>query len=302
MRPRWCPCERRSGRADRLVVVGLCADRWHWHTAPVQPQQPLGDHDQHRHRVRFDWGRTGAVEVPADVAVVVDVLSFTTTLTIAVDKGIEVFPHPTRGTSAKQAALRHGAALAVGRVEALTRQDARHVSLSPASMLRAEGIERLVLPSPNGSALSSTLAEQGEQVVGASIRNAPAVAAHLASVLGDRGSVVVLAAGERWPDDTLRPAVEDLWGAGAVIAALADHLGPAALSPEAHVAAAAFAAVRDDLPAQLAGCASGVELVNRGFAEDVSIAAEHGVCSAVPVLSGESFTPAPVGRPRLRLQ
>ena len=44
-----------------------------------------------------------------------------------------------------------GAVLAVGRFEALGRTDARHVSLSPASLLKADGIERLVLPSPNGS-------------------------------------------------------------------------------------------------------------------------------------------------------
>lgn len=44
-------------------------------------------------RLRFDWGLPGAVAVAKDVAVVVDVLSFTTTLTVALDAGISVLPY-----------------------------------------------------------------------------------------------------------------------------------------------------------------------------------------------------------------
>ncbi|WP_235734336.1 2-phosphosulfolactate phosphatase [Nocardioides alcanivorans] len=51
-------------------------------------------HGQTAHRIRFDWGPTGAEHVTAEVAVVVDVLSFTTTLSVAVERGIEVFPIP----------------------------------------------------------------------------------------------------------------------------------------------------------------------------------------------------------------
>ncbi len=267
----------------------------------MQPDKPLGDHDQHAHRVRFDWGPAGAREVPADVAVIVDVLSFTTALTVAVDAGIEVFPHPARTAGAKEAAMRHGAVLAVGRFEALGRHDARHVSLSPASLIKADGIQRLVLPSPNGSTIAFGLAAQGMRVIGASLRNAPSVAAHLGRILGDHGSVTVIAAGERWPDDTLRPALEDLWGGGAVLAALTSYVDPSAFSPEARAAVAAFMAVKPDLAAELAGCASGLELVAKGFADDVTIAAEHDTSNAVPVLVGESFIPAPEERPRLRL-
>lgn len=251
--------------------------------------------------MRFDWGPSGAHEVPADVAVVVDVLSFTTALTVAIDAGIEVFPHPTRDASAKESAMRHGAVLAVGRFEAMGRSDARHVSLSPASLVNADGIKRLVLPSPNGSTIAFGLAEQGARVLGASLRNAPAVAAHLGRIIGDHGSVTVIAAGERWPDDTLRPALEDLWGAGAVLAALTSYVDLSAFSPEARSAIAAFAAVEPDLAVELAGCASGLELIAKGFTDDVAIAAEHGASKAVPMLVGESFVQAPQERPRLRL-
>ena len=140
----------------------------------------LPGHDQSSYRLRMEWGPTGAAAVPADYAVVVDVLSFTTTLTVALERGIEVFPFRWRDSRAAEHAMRHGATLAVGRFEALSRGDARHVSLSPASLSEVEGIERLVLPSPNGSTIAFALADSGAQVVGACLRNAGAVARWLA--------------------------------------------------------------------------------------------------------------------------
>ena len=53
------------------------------------PKTVLPEHRQYGHRIRFDWGREGAAAVAdgCEVAVVVDVLSFTTTLTVALDGG-----------------------------------------------------------------------------------------------------------------------------------------------------------------------------------------------------------------------
>lgn len=260
----------------------------------------LPGHDQSTYRLRMEWGPTGAEAVPADYAVVVDVLSFTTTLSIAIERGIEVFPFRWRDARAAEHAVRHGATLAVGRFEARSRGDARHVSLSPASLAEAEGVERLVLPSPNGSSISFALAESGAQVVGACLRNAGAVARWLAPKVDDGASVVVVPAGERWHDDTLRPAAEDLWGAGAVLTAL-DREADAEASPEARTAMAAWQAAV--LPFDLLHCAGGRELTDAGFVADVEIAAQHDVSEVVPVLVGESFRDAadlrPPG-PRLR--
>jgi 2-phosphosulfolactate phosphatase len=250
-------------------------------------------HDQAAHRVRCEWGPTGARAVSLDgavaYAVVVDVLSFTTTLTVALEQGIEVFPHRWRDSRAAEHAVRHGATLAVGRFEALTRRDARHVSLSPASIAAAEGIERLVLPSPNGSTIAFELAEAGVSVLGACLRNAEAVAAWLAPRLEGGADVALVPAGERWPDESLRPAVEDLWGAGAVIAGLVDR-GVTGLSPEARQAERAFRAAR--LPDELAELASAVELREGGFGDDVAVAGEVGASEVVPLLAGESFADA----------
>ncbi len=241
-------------------------------------------HRQSAYRVRVEWGPSGAAAIAhgADVAVVVDVLSFTTTLTVALERGITVYPFRWRHECAASYAGERGAILAVGRSQP-------GVSLSPASVRAATGVERLVLPSPNGSSIAFGLAEAGVTVVGASLRNASAVARW---VHARGGAVAVVAAGERWPDGTLRPAVEDLWGAGAVIAGLVD-LGVADLSPEARMAEQAFRAVEPRLADELRACASGRELVDLGFADDVEVAAEADRCAVVPLLVDDAFVEAP---------
>jgi 2-phosphosulfolactate phosphatase len=250
------------------------------------------EHGQAAYRLRCDWGAAGARALvadarPGDVAVVVDVLSFTTTLSVAVERGLEVLPYPWAVAEAPAYATQRRAVLARGRREGLARGE---VSLSPASYDDVSGIERVVLPSPNGSAIAFALADAGVTVVGACLRNASAVGRWLA---GTGGRVSVVAAGERWPDGSLRPAVEDLWGAGAVLTGL--PLDNA--SPEAGAAVAAYDAVRDDLGRALPDCASGRELVAGGFPRDVEIAAEADASEVVPVLRGEGFVDVGPRRP-----
>ncbi len=244
-------------------------------------------------RARFDWGPAGAEAIGpgAGIVAVVDVLSFTTALTVAVDQGIEVFPYRWRDNTAAAHAERHEAVLAVGRAQ-VTKPG--QVSLSPATIRQSTGIARLVLPSPNGSAISHNLAAAGSRVIGVSLRNADAAAHWTTNRLREAPQTVVavIAAGERWTDGSLRPALEDLWGAGAFLAGLADRgIGP--LSPEAEAAVAAYRQAADRLPELLPDCAGGRELIGYGYPQDVAIAGEINASRSVPVLEGNSFTGAP---------
>ncbi len=240
--------------------------------------------------VRFEWGPTGAQKLAPGAAclVVVDVLSFTTSVTVAVEAGTRVFPYPWRDGTAAAFARSKDAQLAVGRRAASPEAP---WSLSPSVLRRAPYTPRIVLPSPNGSAIAAA-AGGTIPVVAASLRNGAAVGRWLARHgygTPDR-PVAVIAAGERWPDGGLRPALEDLLGAASVVTALAS-CGAGPLSPEAEAARACLAATGDVAPA-VAGCASGLELTRGGFADDVAIATELDASEVVPVLRDGAFTHA----------
>lgn len=232
--------------------------------------------DQQEFDIRCEWGEHGvAVLGPiSDVVVIVDVLSFSTSVDIAVDHGAVVFPYPWKDDRAIDFAVSVNAELAG------PKRTNRRYSLSPASLLHIPPGTRLVLPSPNGATL--TLAAQPTPVLTGCLRNAQAVAA-AAQKYGPK--IAVIPAGERWQDDhSLRPAHEDLIGAGAIISHLRGKL-----SPEAVAAVAAFHEARPKLAEHLAQCSSGKELIARDFADDVSLAAELDTSRSVPVLVDAAY-------------
>ena len=150
-----------------------------------------------------------------------------------------------------------------------------------------------MLPSPNGSTIAHRLAAAGSRVIGVSLRNADAAAEWAAGQLrpAPEAVIAVVAAGERWTDGSLRLALEDLWGAGAFLAGVADRgVGP--LSPEAEAAAAVYRRVAGRLPELLPDCAGGRELVGLGYPQDVAIAAEVNASRSVPVLDADRFVAA----------
>ena len=93
------------------------------------------------------------------------------------------------------------------------------------------------------------------------------------------GTVGIILAGERWPGGSLRPAIEDLLGAGAVI-----HILAMPCSAEAQLAANAYRASRDDITTVISNSTSGRELTDRGFPGDVEIALQQSASTCAPVL------------------
>jgi 2-phosphosulfolactate phosphatase len=204
------------------------------------------------------------------VVIVVDVLSFSTCVDLATARGATIFPYRYRDDSAAAYASEVGAELAGRNPQGYT--------LRPASLTAIEDGCRLVLPSPNGSTLS--LGAGRAVTLAGCLRNRTAVAQHAARV-APNGRILVVPAGEKWPDGSLRPAFEDYCGAGAIIDAL-----PASLSRslEASAAQLTFQQAREDLAAQIRECASGREKHARGQAEDVTLAADLDASHCVPVL------------------
>lgn len=244
--------------------------------------------------VRLDWGAVGARACLADVCVVVDVLSFSTSVTIAVERGMQVLPFPWKDARAADFARENDAVLAVGRLEATKDGAVVAPSLSPASLMECEPADRLVLPSPNGSTIAAALREAGALVLIGCLRNADPVGERVAAEVARGRSVAVIAAGERWSsDDSLRPALEDLLGAGAIISKLLTVAPGASVSPEAQAAARLFEASSHVLESWLSESVGGRELASRGFEADVTVASDLNASPVVPEMVNGAFVTQP---------
>jgi 2-phosphosulfolactate phosphatase len=230
-----------------------------------------------RLNVDCQWGMNGLRAIASgNIVVIVDVLSFSTATTVAVSRGAEILPCDWNDEHAT--ALAHAE-----RAEVASKRGRGKFSLAPASLRKIEKGTRLVLPSPNGSTLAFAARElDAEAVLIGCIRNAAAVARWASKQTRD---VAVIAAGERWDDGTIRFAIEDWIGAGAIISRIAGNR-----SAEAESAAAGFERLRHSIHATLSNCPSGRELIAAGYREDIDIASELDVDGAVPLLGGNAFT------------
>lgn len=236
---------------------------------------------QELYRVRLGWGDEGVRRLApvSDVVVIVDVLSFSTAVDIAVGRGAAVIPWRWRDDTARQRATELGAELAVPRREATA---AAPWTLSPGSLAAIPAGTRLVLPSPNGATLAALAAGEAAHVLTGCLRNATAVGI-AAARLGRR--VAVIAAGERWPDGFgWRPAIEDLLGAGAILEAIGSDP-----SPEAWLAVAAWRAAGAQAPTLIADSESGRELRDGGYGDDVALATAVDASGCVPRLVDGAF-------------
>ncbi len=224
--------------------------------------------------------------------IIVDVLSFSTCVEIATSRGATIFPYQWAQETAADFAASIKAELAVRRGDRSIgspsdrstgslgdRGVSNQYSLSPQSLRQIPCGTRLVLPSPNGSTLS--LAPGETPTLADCLRNCRAVAV-AATNYGSR--IVVIPAGEKWDDGSLRPAFEDWVGAGAILSYLEGNF-----SPEAESAIAAFHQAATRLNHYLKHCGSGKELIGKGFETDVDLAAEFNVSEGVPILRDRAY-------------
>ncbi|MCC5634360.1 2-phosphosulfolactate phosphatase [Nostoc sp. CHAB 5844] len=235
-------------------------------------------YNQSEFDLRCEWGTQGIAQLASisDVVVIVDVLSFSTCVEIATNNGAIIFPYAFRDESVVDYAKSINAELATHRQHLST----NGYSLSPATMVKIPSGTRLVLPSLNGSAL--TLLTGGTPTLAGCLRNSEAVA-RFAQSYGSK--IAVIPAGERWKEDnSLRPAFEDLIGAGAILTYL-----DGSLSPEAAIAVNSFQAFCQDLLGYLQKCSSGKELIAKDFAADVELAATFNVSTCVPLFTDNAY-------------
>lgn len=237
---------------------------------------------------RLEWGHDGLADLApvCDVIVIVDVLRFSSAVSAAVEAGARVDPFPWGDPRAAEHAERVGAALAGRRAPGAP-------SLSPTDLLASRPGSRIVLPSPSGAALAVEAAERSVPfVLAGCLRNATATARR-AAMLAHGGVIGVVAAGERWHqgDGPVRPAAEDLIGAGAVLHALdpAGSIAPPCGDPEARAARAAFLDARPLLATVLAATRTGCELIERGDGDDVATSAELDATAFAAQLIDGSF-------------
>jgi 2-phosphosulfolactate phosphatase len=226
------------------------------------------------YKARFEWGYEGVHThgQVSDILVIIDVLSFTTCVDVVLGRGGIVYPYQINDESARAFAAKQNAILAGMRGDA--------ISLSPATLCSLQSGSRIVLPSPNGSTASVLAKDCGAMVLAGCLRNARAIANF---ILRQEKSVAVIACGERWPNGNLRPALEDMVAAGAILSECSGY----DLSPEAEMAVAAYQRSRENLETLLTHAISGQELISMGYPEDVRIAAMLNVSEIVPLFTQE---------------
>ncbi len=236
------------------------------------PIQPLNFPIECKHHIC--WGQDGLAYYGAffQSIVIVDVLSFCTTVDIAISKGCSIIPTKIENEDELLSLSQERKAVLA------KKRNASGITLSPSSMQFLDPNQKILLPSPNGSTLIDIASHFGKPIFAGCLRNARI----LSEVLNSKNffPILFVAAGERYPNKTLRPSIEDYWGVGSILATL---LGEKTI--EAEYAIQSFIAASNNIKNNLINCESGRELVLLGFKHDVELAAEHNFSKKVSVLS-----------------
>lgn len=235
---------------------------------------------------KFYWGREGAIEASKnnDIVVIVDTLSFSTTVTYAVSTGAVIYPCAL-GDDPSELCEMYNAEIAVGRLDVPVKGK---YSLSPFTFDKVKKGTSIVLPALNGGTCCKLAQKNSAKVIIGSLINAKAVAGHIMTFMENNSNISVIACSERFKELTLdgeiRFAIEDYLGAGAIISELKMNK-----MPESMVCEGAFVHNQKSLEKLIWECESGIELRDIGFGDDVKFASQLNSIDVVPMLSGDSI-------------
>lgn len=243
--------------------------------------------EQSPYECRVEWGRRGARDAArrGDIVIIVDVLSFSSTVISALSYGTTIYPYPPN-LDGKDYAHKVGADYILGRAEAAK---IGKPTLSPVTFNLENANKKYVLSSLNG-AFCTWIASKVPALLIGSLLNASSVASVANQFkLETQANITVVPCGEQWSDvreyeDALRPSIEDYLGAGAILSYLNGKK-----SPEAEVCIGAFHNSKQRLNELVWECGSGRELRDRGFEEDVKHCSRLNVYQTVPILYQDHF-------------
>lgn len=250
--------------------------------------------DQSPFQCRMEWGARGAREAAerGNIIIVVDVLSFSTTVVTAIHHGALIYPYPVyKDGKELDFAEKVGAELIFGRAESVK---LGNPTLSPVTFNQTHKHKKYVLCSLNGALCSWVAAKVPALLIG-SLLNASSVATYASKLQSQTSTdITVISCGEQWEDvfdreNKLRPAMEDYLGAGAILSKLNGEK-----SPEAELCASAFKSVEERVQDLIWDCGSGRELRLKGFEKDVLHAAQIDAFKNVPILTDSYFIDAEV--------
>lgn len=238
-------------------------------------------------RCKFDWGSQGAALAAhrGEIVVLVDTLSFSTTVINAVNRGGIVYSCGD-GDNPHEIASRVGGEPSVHRKQVPAEG---RFSLSPSSFDVIEAGTKVALWSPNGANCSRMAATAPFVLLGAFV-NCAALAKVVSTLMEiEHLPVTVIACGERLPlgenqFGEMRVAIEDYLAAGSILSLLSEDR-----SPEAVVCVAAFEQNKSRIEELLWESVSGREARVGGFENDVRFAARLNVINAVPILRQGAF-------------
>lgn len=218
--------------------------------------------------------------------IIVDVLSFSSTVVTGLNYGAIIYPYPPH-LNGKAYAQSLGALYILGRAEA-ARLDAP--TLSPVTFNHSHDRQKYVLSSLNG-AFCTWIASHIPALFIGSLLNASVVASAASQISASlKANITVVPCGEVWNgvkefEDSLRPAMEDYLGAGAILSRIEGKQ-----SAEVQVCIGAFQHSKSTLSRLIWDCTSGIELRERGFEKDVKHCSRLNIYQTVPILKNQHFS------------